>query len=392
MKRPYYIMTSGRLRRKENTIYFEPIFSRNGEGETPPPNVDPAIDEELLAGFTLETEADPATGHVQRKPIPVEDIEAFYCFGELDFNTRFFNFLAQQKIPLHLFNYYGHYAGSFIPRDYLPSGFTILEQVRAYLDPHRRLMIARELVDAASFNIVKNLQYYTNPSRAEEKSRQAESSTSPSKSDDHTAGKIDFTDAIQEIETLRASIKGAETTQELMGFEGNIRERYYRCWGEIVGQEYALEKRVKHPPDNAINALISFSNGLVYATVLSEIYHTHLNPTISYLHGPGERRYSLALDLAEIFKPILADKMIFKLLNTKQIQEKHFRKELNFCYLEENGRKIVLQEYDERLRTTIKHRGLGRNVSYRHLIRLEAYKLVSHLMAGEEYKAFRAWW
>ena len=181
-------------------------------------------------------------------------------------------------------------------------------------------------------------------------------------------------------------------THELMGLEGNIRERYYRCWAEIVGQEYALAKRVKHPPDNAINALISFGNSLLYTTVLGEIYHTHLTPTVSYLHGPGERRYSLALDLSEIFKPIIVDKLIFKLLNTKQIQEKHFRKELNFCYLEESGRKIVLQEYDERLKTTIKHRALGRNVSYRHLIRLEAYKLVNFLISGEVYKAFRAWW
>lgn len=374
MKRPYYIMTSGRLRRKENTIYFEPVFPKNEEKDAQQRSIDPAIDEELLAGFTAETDADPATGRMQRKPIPVQDIEAFYCFGELDFNTRFFNYLAQQRIPLHLFNYYGHYAGSFIPREYLPSGQLLLQQVRSYLDPHRRLLIARELVEAASFNILKNLQYYASPSRG---------------SGDRV---IDFSTPISEIEALRGSIHEASTTEELMGLEGNIRERYYRCWGEIVGQEFALEKRVKHPPDNAINALISFSNSLVYATVLSEIYHTHLNPTISFLHGPGERRYSLALDLAEIFKPILADKMIFKLLNTKQIQEKHFRKELNFCYLEEGGRKIVLQEYDERLKTTIKHRALGRNVSYRHLIRLEAYKLVNHLMAGEEYKAFRAWW
>lgn len=358
-------MSSGRLRRKQNTVYFEPA-SQEGEGS------DPAIDEELLAGFTAETEADPETGKVKRKPIPVEDIEAFYCMGEMDFNSRFFNFLAQNKIALHLFNYYGHYSGSFVPKEYLPSGFTVVEQVRAYLDPHRRLLIAREFVDAAAFNITKNLQYFSNPSRGERRS--------------------DFSSVVQEIETLRGSIATTATTRELMGLEGNIRERYYRCWGEIVGQEYALDKRVKHPPDNAINALVSFANGLVYATVLSEIYHTHLDPTVSFLHGPGERRFSLALDLSEIFKPIIADKLIFKLLNTQQIQEKHFRKELNFCYLEESGRKVILQEYDERLKTTIKHRALGRNVSYRHLIRLEAYKLVNHLMSGEVYKAFRAWW
>jgi CRISPR-associated protein Cas1 len=376
MKRPYYIMTSGRLRRKDNTIYFEPALPKS-ETES---HIDPGIDEDLLAGYTDETEANPQTGRVSRKPIPVEDIEAIYCFGELDFNTRFFNYLTQHKIPLHLFNYYGYYSGSFVPREYLPSGFTIVEQVRTYLDVQRRMVIAHEIIDAASFNILKNLQYYTNPSRQ------------PGAEEAEHPQRIDFTGPIQEIEQLRSSIKNCATTKELMGIEGNIRERYYRCWGDIVGNEFALEKRVKHPPDNAINALISFANGLVYSTVLSEIYHTHLNPTISYLHGPGERRYSLALDLAEIFKPILSDKMIFKLLNTKMIQEKHFRKELNFCYLEESGRKIVLQEYDERLKTTIKHRALGRSVSYRHLIRLEAYKLVNHLMSGEEYKAFRAWW
>jgi CRISPR-associated protein Cas1 len=366
MKRPYYICSSGRLKRRQNTIYFESF---------PATGTDPAIcDEELLAGFQEDVGADDPAPVGKRRPIPVEDIEAFYCLGELDFNSRFFNFLSQHKIPLHLFNYYGHYSGSFVPRDYLPSGHALLEQVRAYLDPHRRLIIARELVDSASFNILKNLQYYSNPSRA---------------SGDRV---IDFNSAIEEIQVLRSSIKDTSTTQELMGLEGNIRERYYRCWGEIVGQEYALDKRVKHPPDNAINALVSFANSLVYATTLSEIYHTHLNPTISYLHGPGERRYSLALDLSEVFKPIIADKMIFKLLNNKQIQEKHFRKELNFCYLEENGRKIVLQEYDERLKTTIKHRSLGREVSYRHLIRLEAYKMLNHLVSGEVYRGFRAWW
>ena len=65
---------------------------------------------------------------------------------------------------------------------------------------------------------------------------------------------------------------------------------------------------------------------------------------------------------------------------------------VNFCYLSESGRKIFLREYDDRLNTTIKHRNLNRNVSYRHLIRLECYKLEKHISNIEEYKAFRAWW
>lgn len=387
MKRPYYIMSSGRLRRRQNTIYFEPQLGENGNSPTGHnDNVSPGhgnallgAEEELLAGFTEESEVDPETGRVKRKPIPVEDIEAFYCFSELDFNTKFFNFLSQNRISLHLFNYYGHYSGSFVPREYLPSGFTVVEQVRAFLDPHRRMLIARELIDAASFNILKNLQYFSSASRQKSE----------------TGQEMDFSETIKDIEALRETISTTETTSQLMGLEGNIRDRYYTCWNTILapaGEAFSFNKRTKRPPDNAVNALVSFCNGLVYATVLGEIYHTHLNPTISYLHGPGERRFSLALDLSEIFKPILVDKMIFKLLNTKQIQIKHFRKELKMCYLEESGRKIVLQEYDERLKTTIKHRSLGRSVSYRHLIRLEAYKLVNHLLNGEQYKAFRAWW
>lgn len=66
-----------------------------------------------------------------------------------------------------------------------------------------------------------------------------------------------------------------------------------------------------HPPDNMINSLISFVNTLIYTKVLSEIYHTQLNPTISYLHEPGVRRFSLSLDIAEVFKPLIGDRLIF---------------------------------------------------------------------------------
>jgi len=117
-----------------------------------------------------------------------------------------------------------------------------------------------------------------------------------------------------------------------------------------------------------------------------------LNPTISYLHEPGERRYSLSLDLSEVFKPLLVDKVIFRLINTGMINDKDFDQKMNFCYLKESGRKKYLQLYDERLQTTIKHRKLGRSVSYRRLIRLECYKLVKHILGEQTYQGFRMWW
>lgn len=141
-----------------------------------------------------------------------------------------------------------------------------------------------------------------------------------------------------------------------------------------------------------INCLISFGNSLLYTNTLSEIYHTQLNPTISYLHEPSERRFSLSLDLSEIFKPILVDRIIFKLVNNRMLGEEDFLDELNFCYLNDRGRRTFLAEWDEKLRTTIKHPLLKRKVSYQRLIRLECYRLIKHLLGDKPYVAFRAWW
>ena len=160
----------------------------------------------------------------------------------------------------------------------------------------------------------------------------------------------------------------------------------------IVNQEIKFEKRVMHPPDNMINSLISFVNTLIYTKVLSEIYHTQLNPTISYLHEPGVRRFSLSLDIAEVFKPLIGDRLIFSLLNRKQITEDSFTKELNFLHLKKDASKLIVSELEKRLKQSVMHKDLGRQVSYQYLLRLESYKLIKHLIGEKEYEGFRIWW
>ena len=177
-----------------------------------------------------------------------------------------------------------------------------------------------------------------------------------------------------------------------MGIEGNIRKRYYSAWSIIINQEIEFDKRVMHPPDNMINSLISFVNSLIYTRTLSEIYHTQLNPTISYLHEPGVRRYSFCLDISEVFKPLIGDRLIFSLLNRKQITENSFTKELNYLHLKKEASQLIVSEFENRMKQTIMHRELGRQVSYQYLIRLEVYKLIKHLIGEKEYEGFRIWW
>ena len=201
----------------------------------------------------------------------------------------------------------------------------------------------------------------------------------------------DTSEQISRIEALTESISSSTDIEMLMGIEGNIRLNYYDAFSIIIN-DFEMGQRSKQPPSNEVNAMISFINSLCYTLCLDMIYHTQLNPTISFLHQPGERRYSLALDLFEIFKPILADRLIFSLLNEKQIQASDFDLKLNSCLLKESGRKIIVKAWDEKINETIKHRSLGRNISYKHLVKLECYKLTKHMLNIEEYKPFKAWW
>lgn len=330
MKQSYYLYNSGRLQRKDNTLE---IVYKDGT----------------------------------KKSIPVERVDDIYVMTEFDFNTNLLNFLSQFGISVHFFNYYGFYTGTYYPKEALVSGKLLIKQVECYSNLSKRLKVAQAFIDAASYNIYRNLNYYNNRGK-------------------------DVSLYMKEIEYLRRQIGLCRDVQELMGIEGNIRKVYYDSWNVIINQDIAFEKRVKNPPDNAINSLISYVNTIIYTRVLSEIYKTQLNPTISYLHEPSERRFSLCLDIAEIFKPIIADRLIFSMLNKKQITEKDFEEGLNFTYIKDSARKQITREIDLRLQTKIKHKKLDREVSYEYLIRLEVYKLIKHLLDEEEYEGFKMWW
>ncbi len=181
--------------------------------------------------------------------------------------------------------------------------------------------------------------------------------------------------------------------EQMMAIEGNIREGYYGAFDDILeNSTFSFDVRSKRPPQNKINSLISFGNSLLYTTVLSEIYNTHLDPRIGYLHSTNNRRFTLNLDVAEIFKPIIVDRIIFTLIGKKMIQAKHFNKSLNSVLLNEEGMKIFISLYEEKLQSVFMHNELERNVSYRRLIRMELYKIEKHLISEKNYEPFITKW
>lgn len=325
-----YIYNPGKLSRKDNTLQF---VTDNGD----------------------------------KRDLPVERVRDIYVMSEMQFNTSLINLLSKNGIAVHFFNYYNFYTGSFYPREQLLSGNLLIHQTTHYTDPEKRMIIARKFVQGAASNIYRNLRYYNGRGK-------------------------DVKEVMDDIDVYRINIDKAKTIQELMGYEGNIRKRYYDAWPVIINQEIEFEKRVMHPPDNMMNSLISYVNSMIYTKVLTEMYQTQINPTISYLHEPGERRFSLSLDVAEIFKPLIGDRLIFSLLNKNQITEKSFTKDLNFLHLEKNASQLIASELEKKMNTTIKHKDLGREVSYRYLMRLEVYKLIKHILGEKDYEPFEMWW
>ncbi|GAB3683115.1 type I-B CRISPR-associated endonuclease Cas1b [Salinarchaeum chitinilyticum] len=303
----------------------------------------------------------------EKKHVPVEHAEAIYLHGQIDFNTRLVGFVNDEGIAVHVFGWNDYYSGSIMPERGQTSGRTLVAQVDAYQDPDHRVDLARSFVVGSIHNMRSNLVYYD--SRSE-----------------------DFERQIGDLERARSRTHDVNNVEELLGVEATARRAYYSAFDAILSDEFTMGSREYNPPPNEVNSLISFGNSLVYANVVSAIRATALDPAISFLHEPGERRYSLALDIAELFKPLLADRVLFRLVNRSQLTRDDFEAELNACMLTEDGRKTFSKAFEETLEQTVEHPNLNRHVSYQYLMRLEAYKLKKHLLTGETYEQFERWW
>lgn len=297
--------------------------------------------------------------------LPIESTKEIYCLNEVSINTKFLDFAAKSGIVIHFFNYYGHYSGSFYPKKNLVSGKLTIGQAEVYVKD--RMIIAKAIVKAISLNIHEVLYHYYK----------------------HDKKQVKPTLDWLKNNVLNYLLKENLNINQLLAIEGEIWRRFYNCFKFFLHEDFIFNKRVKRPPDNPINALISFGNTLLYSKTISQIYNTHLNQTISYLHSPSEGRFSLSLDLSEAFKPVIVYKTIFELINNRRIQvNKHFVKKLNYCILNEEGKKIFVQAIEERFAQVFYHEKLKRKVTYKTAIKLDGYKLIKTILENVEFKPF----
>ena len=296
--------------------------------------------------------------------IPIENTKEIYCLNEVTLNTKLLDFLSKNHVVVHFFNYYEGYSGTFYPRDHYMSGKLLIKQVEAF--QNKRLMIAKAIVNGIGENIYEVLYHYYKHDKKEVK------------------GTLDWI----RKEFFR-QIKDIENVKSLMTLEGEVWSRFYVDFQYFLPEDFMMNKRVRRPPDNPMNAMVSFGNTLLYGKTISAIYQTHLDQRISYLHEPSEGRFSLSLDMSEVFKPVIVFRTIFDLVNNRKIQvEKHFEKKLNYCLLNESGRKVFIEAFEGRMESVYQHPVLKRKVTYRTAIKLDCYKLIKYILEEKDFVPF----
>ena len=296
--------------------------------------------------------------------LPVENIKEIYCLNEVSLNTKLLDFLSSKNIIIHFFNYYQGYSGTFYPKDKYNNGKLLIRQVNAFND--NREIIAKAIVNGIGKNIYEVLYHYYKHEKKEVK---------------------ETLDWIKK--EMPIYLTNADNIKKILSVEGELWQRFYITFKYILPEDFVMNKRVKRPPDNPINALISFGNTLLYTKTISAIYQTHLDQSISFLHEPTEQRFSLSLDLSEVFKPIIVFRTIFELVNNHKLKiDKHFDKKTNYCLLNDSGRQIFIEAFEARIETKFLHTKLKRKISYKTAIKYDGYKLIKYLYEGKEFKPF----
>jgi len=321
-----YIFSMGELKRKDNSIMF-----KNEKGNN---------------------------------YLPIEDVKELYCMNEVSLNTKFLDFISKAGIVVHFFNYHSNYSGSFYPKEKYISGNLTIKQSYAYIE--NRLIIAKAIVQGIADNVREVLYHY------------------------YRHGKKELKELLDWLKKdVQEFLSGDLTIEQILYIEGQIWSRFYDSFKYFLPEDFLMNKRVKRPPDNPMNALVSFGNTLLYTKTISAIYRTHLNQSISFLHSPREGRFSLSLDLCEVFKPIVVFRTIFDCVNNKKLQvTKHFDKSLNYALLNESGKKIFIENFENRINETFMHPKLKRKTTYKSAIRYDAYKLIKYILEDKPFVPF----
>lgn len=303
------------------------------------------------------------TGDEKKLRVPVHNLEAICCFGNIRFSPFLLGLCGQRGVHVSFLTE----RGRFLARVEGPTSGNVLlrrEQYRRADEDAPSMQIARSIVIAkvANCRTAVRRTIRDHPESIE-----------------HSGLGI----AERALSHHLRSAQRASTLNQLRGVEGIAGRDYFRCFDSMIVQqkeEFMFQGRSRRPPLDPVNALLSFTYTLLAHDLTGCLECVGLDPQVGFLHRDRPGRPSLALDLMEELRPYFADRLTLSLINRRQLKQHHFKKtESGGILLSAEGRKKVLVAYQKRKDTVITHPFLGEKTTLGLLPHLQALLLARFL-------------
>ena len=189
---------------------------------------------------------------------------------------------------------------------------------------------------------------------------------------------------LSELSRLRKLASTVESNQQLLGIEGLAAKLYFQNFAGMLKPSVSFDfnKRTRRPPTDPINALLSFCYTLLVKDVVKALIIVGLDPYRGLFHQMRSTRPALALDLAEEFRPLIADSVTLSVVNNRIISNDDFVYAGPACSLKDSPKKNLIAAYERRMESLVIHPTFGYKVSYRRVIEIQA-RLLARTIEGE---------
>lgn len=298
--------------------------------------------------------------------LPLAAVRQVVVFGNVQVSTQALETLASNDIAVMYLTMYGRFVGAFVPA---PTKNVSLraEQFRRFSDPAERLKLAREVVRAKLSN-QRTLLMRALRSRGDEEENRG--------SDERSA---------RDLAELLKRLDRATEVESLLGLEGQGAALYFGEFGRFLrqqppGQGFDFTARNRRPPRDPVNALLSFAYALLAKDCFSALCTVGFDPYCGFYHGTGRHgRPSLALDLMEEFRSVVADSVVLTLINNRTLTPEDFLTWRASCQLTETGRKKFFTAYEQRKVTEVTHPIYGYRMTYSRMLEVQARMLAAYV-------------
>ncbi len=298
----------------------------------------------------------------QQREIPLLKIDHVIVVGEITLTTPALAALLERGAEICYLSERGDYRGRLSP-PFSKNTFLRRRQYATCADAGRTLALARWIVAGKLENQRTMLLRGNRKVNAPEIAVAAES-----------------------IKRGIAAVPGASDLESLRGIEGNGAAAYFGGFGQLLRQDLGFTRRARRPATDPVNALLGLAYTCLMNQVAAAIQTVGLDPYAGYLHAAQYARPSLALDLMEEFRPVVADSVVLTLINNRVVQADDFEAELGTYRLTLAGRRRFYEGFEERLNTEIEHPVFGYKATYRRSLELQVRLLAKWLQ--EEISAY----